>query len=443
MPPVGYYIIIINFLSNHKTRSIFTANLANDCNDSEAVNDMNDMNHGEATGDKTVSDEDQLFDDAPSADDILNGDSGDTEVTEAADGEEPDVRQEPLFDEDLKAPWEGAEETWQEHKRNGTIEAAPDNPVVSDQSDVKPVDGGEGNERISVSPDVPAIPTKPPPAEMTGGHKLAIVALVLSFFGGLGALAWALDLDEQVAHQDRNLTVLEDRLDVRMRQISALRDSSEARVLEMEERIAGLSGAGDHTVKSWVDQLQKNLDQARLDVALAGEKMAGEELGERIRKADSHRKRRKDDLAKEAAEVDESIAASVERDTESLDSLLEGAIGDRTLLPAEKVEPVVSVENALPGDTATSLPERPGRDQVKSAMGLVAARVKACAKGDSGRLLVRIKVLGSTGRITAAAVIDDKFKGTSVASCAARAVRQAKFPRFAKDQISIKYPFDL
>ena len=409
----------------------------------KAVNDMNNMNHDEPTGDKTVSDEDQLFNDAPSADDVLNEDSSDTEVTGAAEGEEPDKRQEPLFDEDIKAPWEGAEEEWQENTRNGVPADVPDNPVVSDQSDIEHVDGGVGNERISVDPDVPAIPTKPPPAEMTGGHKLAIVALVLSFFGGLGALAWALDLDEQVAHQDRNLTVLEDRLDVRMRQISALRDSSEARVLEMEERIAGLSGTGDHTVKSWVNQLQKNLDQARLDVALAGEEMEGEELGERIRRADSNRRRRKNILAMEAAAVEESTAASVEQGTESLDSLLAGAIGERTLLPAEKVEPVVSVENALPGDTASSLPERPGRDQVKSAMGLVAARVRACAKGSSGRLLVRIKVLGSTGRISDAAVIDDKFKGTPVASCAARAIRQAKFPRFAKEQISIKYPFDL
>ena len=143
------------------------------------------------------------------------------------------------------------------------------------------------------------------------------------------------------------------------------------------------------------------------------------------------------------AEEDESSVASAERDTESLDSLLEGAIGEKALLPAQKVEAVVSEENALPGDTASSLPKQPGRDQVKSAMGLVAARVKACAKGDSGRLLVQVKVLGSTGRITSAAVIDDKFKGTSVASCAARAVRQAKFPRFSKEQISIKYPFDL
>ncbi len=439
---VGYYIIIIIFLSNRKTRSIFTANLATDCNDSKAVSDMNDNNHGVPTGDKTVSDEEQLFNDAPSADDILNGDSGDTEVSEAADGKEPDKRQEPLFDEDLKAPWEGAEDKWQEHRKNGGAGAALDNYSISDQSDIESVDGGKGNERISVDPGVPAIPTKPPPAEMTGGHKFTIVALVLSFFCGLGALAWAFDLNEQVAHQNRNLTVLGERLDVRMRQISALRDSGEARVLEMEQRIAGLSGAGDQTTKIWVDQMQKNLDQARLDVALASEKMAGEELGERIRKADSHRKRRKDNLAKEVAEV-ESTAASVEQDTESLDSLLAGAIGEKALLPAQKVEPVVSVENALPGDTASSLPERPGRDQVKSAMGLVAARVRACAKGDSGRLLVQVKVLGTTGRITSAAVIDDKFKGTSVASCAARAVRQAKFPRFAKEQIFIKYPFDL
>ena len=406
---------------------------------------MNDNNHGEPTGDETVSDEEQLFNDAPSADDILNGDSSDT-ATESADGEEPDVRQEPLFDGEIKAPWEGAEDKWQEHKRNGGTGDAPDSSSVSDRSDIDSADGDEDNERLSVPGDESAASLKSPPAEMTGGHKFTIVALLLSVFGGLGALAWAFDLNEQVAHQDRKLTVFEERLDVRMRQIAALRDSSEARVLEMEKRIAGMSGTEDHTAKIWVNQLQKNLDQARLDVALAGEQMAGEELGERIRKADSHRKRRKDNLDMDEAEEteeDESIVASAERDTEALDSLLEGAIGEKALLPAQKVEAVVSEENALPGDTASSLPKQPGRDQVKSAMGLVAARVKACAKGESGRLLVQVKVLGSTGRITSAAVIDDKFKGTSVASCAARAVRQAKFPRFSKEQISIKYPFDL
>lgn len=408
------------------------------------MNDMNDKDVSEPTGDETVSEEEQLFDDAPCADDILNGDSSDTEVAEVEEGEEPDERKEPLFDEDLKAPWEGAEEEWQEHKKNGSAADALDNPAEPDRSDIEPVGGVEDNEqRISVSPDVPAIPTKPPRAEMTGGHKLSILAFVLSLFGGLGVLAWALDLNEQVAHQHRNLTVLEERLDVRMRQISALRDSGEARVLEMEERIAGMSGTQNDTMKSWVNQLQENLDQARQDVALAGEKMAGEELGEQIRKSDSRRKHRENTLAMEVAGMDEPIAAPKEQDTDDLDSLLEGAIGEKALQPAQKKEPVVSEKNTLPGDTASSLQMQPGRDQVKSAMGLVAARVKACAKGDSGRLLVRIEVLGSTGRVTTAAIIDDKFKGTSVASCAARAVRQAKFPRFAKEQISIKYPFDL
>ncbi len=421
---------------------------------------MTDKDQEKPVGEVTSSEEEQIFEDAPSADDILRGDVEEPAADEISEDGDSDGRSVPLFDETLKAPWEGAEEAWRKHSAGGDRTPCEEGGTRSDCDEASDgIDGDDG--RISMPTGLPATKMSPVRADLTPGHKLAIALCALAMLGAAAALLWAFDLRDESDHRQRHITSLQKRMDGRMRQIAALRDSGEARVKELEERIASLSGAKDATTRRWVSQLQDNLDQARRDVVLADEQIAGDELDEQIREADSSKKRREDSLALKVAGVDhlaqdldnatEAPSQEVpqpaeeepEGDTDALDDLLEGAIGDRALLPSEKKAPAKASENKLPEESASNLPQQPGRDQVKSAMGLVAGRVKACAKGDTGRLLVRMKVLGATGRIADAVVIDDKFKGTSVASCAARAVKQAKFPRFARQNISIKYPFDL
>lgn len=92
---------------------------------------------------------------------------------------------------------------------------------------------------------------------------------------------------------------------------------------------------------------------------------------------------------------------------------------------------------------AVALPESPSRDEVLSAMKSVESDVKACADGqtlESPTATVAIGVSGATGRVTSVRVTG--IQGT-VGSCIARAVRGASFPKFAKSQFSINFPFRL
>jgi hypothetical protein len=50
-------------------------------------------------------------------------------------------------------------------------------------------------------------------------------------------------------------------------------------------------------------------------------------------------------------------------------------------------------------------------------------------------------VIGQTGRV-ASAVSVGPFAGTAVGSCAAKAVRKAKFP-ISQTTLTVKYPFNL
>jgi len=112
--------------------------------------------------------------------------------------------------------------------------------------------------------------------------------------------------------------------------------------------------------------------------------------------------------------------------------------------PSERARPTPGpsrpISDALPD---TSLPDKPTRQQVRQVMERLASHVKRCGGEAYSRLTVQVEVAGETGRVTKARTIDGDYRGTAVGSCAARAVRAAKFPRFAREQLSIKYPFDL
>jgi hypothetical protein len=89
-------------------------------------------------------------------------------------------------------------------------------------------------------------------------------------------------------------------------------------------------------------------------------------------------------------------------------------------------------------DGKPELPREPTRVQVIAAMKRVTPAVHACFGKTHGKVQVNITVLGATGRVTTA-----KVKGRSgrVGSCIARAVRQARLPKFAKRKLEIGYPF--
>ncbi len=133
-------------------------------------------------------------------------------------------------------------------------------------------------------------------------------------------------------------------------------------------------------------------------------------------------------------------------------------LADDTPLPKPK-EPARSrsidelLDDAVPGKNgaaapeaaaaSAALPEAPTRDQVLAAMHGVEPAVQACAEGqtlEASSATVSITVIGFTGKVSSVRV---NGVGGSVGSCIARAVRGAGFPKFAKANFSINFPFKL
>jgi len=407
---------------------------------------------------------DDIFADAVPAQEVLGGPSepsvegdGAASAAEGGDGDDDDPnadRIEPLYDGTLKAPWEGAEEQWLAAKAAGLevpeIRPAPNDGEAADERG--PSDAPASPEEIPESPGLVAA------REMSAGHRLTVAALILCLLAGLGAVAWILDLKDATGHQAREIAALSERLEARQRQIAAIKESSEARVASLNAKLARLKGDTDPAARLLVDQLKQNLDIARQDLALADEEMTVAQLDRELEAADQLQRRHREEDARNAAaaqaaaaepssnpeEASGATAQEGDGDTDALDSLLAGAVKG-TPGPAQKEDDQAREDatNSLPPAPGSDLQAAPSRDQVKAAMDLVAPRAKACAGEESGRILVKMQVMGATGRVTDVQVIDDRFKGTPVASCVAREVRQAKLPKFGTDTISIKYPFDL
>ncbi len=92
---------------------------------------------------------------------------------------------------------------------------------------------------------------------------------------------------------------------------------------------------------------------------------------------------------------------------------------------------------------------RPGKPKltpsdVRAAMARVKGGVRRCYDKYRvpGIIKARVTVNGSTGRV-ASVSIGGKFRGTPTGSCVARAIRRARFPKFAKPKQSFTYPFIL
>jgi predicted Zn finger-like uncharacterized protein len=119
----------------------------------------------------------------------------------------------------------------------------------------------------------------------------------------------------------------------------------------------------------------------------------------------------------------------------SIDELLEEAVPAKEAAAAKKVAAAEAAGEALP--------ETPSRDQVLAAMRAIDGEVQACAQGqalESPTANVLLTVAGSNGRVSSARVTG--VVG-AVGSCIANAVRNANFPKFAKAQFTLNFPFKL
>lgn len=118
---------------------------------------------------------------------------------------------------------------------------------------------------------------------------------------------------------------------------------------------------------------------------------------------------------------------------DELDDLLSGSLSKpRKNASAKKAQPSPSAGS----NTSKTLT----RSDVQSGMNGVASRVKACGQGKTGTVTLKV-VIGRTGRVMSANPTGP-YAGTTVGSCAARAVRGAKFP-VTDSNLTVRYPFKL
>lgn len=133
-----------------------------------------------------------------------------------------------------------------------------------------------------------------------------------------------------------------------------------------------------------------------------------------------------------------AAGGSPSRGGRELDDLLAGAIGPGGPAPAKAATPPPAAAGGGSG-----LPAKLSRAQVQAGMRTVAGAVARCGRGESGRVTVNVVIDGSSGRVSSAEVTG-QFAGSAVGSCAARAVRGARFPRFSDSSLSVRgYPFVL
>jgi hypothetical protein len=106
------------------------------------------------------------------------------------------------------------------------------------------------------------------------------------------------------------------------------------------------------------------------------------------------------------------------------------------------VDLALGLDEPLTPAPAAALPASPSRAEVLSALRGVSEPVARCGLLRGGRVTVDATVHGPTGRVTSVSVSGDD--AGEVGACVERAVRGARFPRFADESFTIRgFPYTL
>lgn len=150
--------------------------------------------------------------------------------------------------------------------------------------------------------------------------------------------------------------------------------------------------------------------------------------------------------ARETPNAEASVASAPSSTTES--SAPAAAASTETVAAAaspavaETTGEAAAAEAPAAAPAPENLPESPSREDIKGGFESVRAEMETCAAGAHGMATTNVTIAGPTGRVTYATV-DGLFAGTPQGSCMARAVRKARFPRFASPTLKVSYPFSL
>ncbi len=143
--------------------------------------------------------------------------------------------------------------------------------------------------------------------------------------------------------------------------------------------------------------------------------------------------------SKSSSPAPAAAPASKKGGSDELDDLLGGSLAK----PSKKKKPASSSapkSSSSSSGSSGGLKKNLDRGDVQKGMGGVAGRVKRCGQGKRGTVTLKV-VIGRTGRVISANAAGP-FAGTPVGSCAARAVRAAKFPK-SQNNLTVRYPFKL
>jgi len=350
-------------------------------------------------------------------------------------------------------------------------------PPAGDDEDARALDDGRltftsldrAEMRQSLSSYVPG-----PSRRLRSGPFLVGLTVSTAFVAlGFGALAW-FDRPEQarVDGKDADASARAD-LEQRNQELIAMRAAHQETIAKLEQRLAEIGGGGQAGAEESREQLAAKLEEVRaesfeLEVeAAALEDQRGarrhasrggpsgsagepwEPRGARARLDENPY-----DGVTSATNLNNTVWARDAADAEAapeepasgpsaVDALIESAVRGPTARGSGSSRVDDPRQNSLAESDQASLPDRPARSAVRQVLGSLNGTVRRCGGEPYDRLVVELTVAGSTGRVTSARTVDAAHAGTPVGACAARAVKLARFPRFEKDQVVIKYPFEL
>lgn len=347
-------------------------------------------------------------------------------------------------------------------------------------------DDGPGSDEvhfISGWQDLPpasSVTTVAPPGRRRLG-AFVLAAAVITSMGVLafGAMSWLQRCEpadvQTVAVEDARI----DQLRAQEQELIKLRQSHLATIAELEARIAALDEQGSPGADEEISQLTATLAEMKAEAHALG--IAAELIGKKKQSAsqtgspgsthgstaDPAVATTSPGPAKPSADESESLVEDNPYGNVSLASVLEGAVREEAFQTGTekhasdangKIESLIEEAvkgpsedapkkhgealNALP-DEGVVLPPAPSREAVQGVLGSLKPAIRRCGGEPYQRLVVEVTVAGATGRVVGARTIDKAYAGTPVGVCAAKAVKLARFPKFQKDTVVIKYPFDL
>jgi hypothetical protein len=96
-------------------------------------------------------------------------------------------------------------------------------------------------------------------------------------------------------------------------------------------------------------------------------------------------------------------------------------------------------EEAEPEPAAKPLPETHGRGEITKVMGSIHRSIQRCYDTGMvpGRVALTLTIAGQTGKV----VKTDVSEESSTAVCIQRLAQNLQFPRFARDQVTVSYPY--